>query len=53
MLNREPITCSPKIVINENKTDFYDMEPEDIKIEGYPREQIKEKNRQLKFPLGI
>lgn len=53
ILNREPIDCSPKIIINPDKTDFYDMKPEDIKIEGYPLKRIKEKNPQLKFDLGI
>lgn len=53
ILNREPIDCSPKIIINPDKTDFYDMKPEDIKIEGYPLKKIKEKNPQLKFDLGI
>ena len=53
LLRREPIDCEPHIVINEAKTNFYDMTPEDIKIEGYPRALIKEKNPQMKFDLGI
>lgn len=53
MLKREPIDCNPHIEINPEKTDFYDMRPEDIKIEGYPLKKIKEKNPQLKFDLGI
>lgn len=53
MMNREPITCDPKVEINPNKNNFYDMEPNDIKIVNYPRELIKTKNPQLKFPLGI
>lgn len=53
MMWREPITCNPKVIINPEKTNFYDMEVSDIKIEGYPRELIKTKNPQLKFPLGI
>lgn len=53
MLKREPIDCNPHIVINPEKTNFYDMRPEDIKIEGYPLKKIKEKNPQLKFDLGI
>ncbi len=53
MLKREPIDCCPKIWINPEKTDFYSMRPEDIKIIDYPREKIKEKNPQLKFDLGI
>ena len=53
MLKREPIDCNPHIEINPEKTNFYDMRPEDIKIEGYPLKKIKEKNPQLKFDLGI
>lgn len=53
MLKREPIDCSPKIVINPEKTDFYDMTPKDIKIEDYPLQKVKEKNPQMKFDLGI
>lgn len=53
MLKREPIDCSPKIVINPEKTDFYNMTPKDIKIEDYPLQKVKEKNPQMKFDLGI
>ena len=53
MLNRDPIDCNPKIEVNENKTNFYDMEQEDIKVTGVPRELIKTKNPQMKFPIGI
>ena len=53
ILKREPIDCNPRIVLNPKKKNFYDFTPEDIKIEGYPREEIKNKNPQLKFPLGI
>ena len=53
MLNREPINCNPEIVLNPDINNFYDFTPNDIKIEGYPRQKIKEKNPQLKFPLGI
>ena len=53
MLNRDPIDCNRKIEVNENKTNFYDMEHEDIKVTGVPRELIKTKNPQMKFPLGI
>ena len=53
MLNREPVDCQPKIVLNPDKTDFYDFTVEDIQIEGYPRKRIREKNPQLKFEIGI
>lgn len=53
MLSRESIECSPKIEINPEKKSFYDFTVDDIKITGYPREEIKVKNPQLKFDLGI
>ena len=53
MMNREPINCEPKIEINPDKKDFYDIEVDDIKVTGYPRGLIKVKNPQLKFPIGV
>ena len=53
MMNREPITCSPKVEINPEKTSFYDMTVDDVKVVDYPRQLIKKKNPPLKFPLGI
>ena len=53
MLNRESIDCSPTIWINPDKTDFYSLTIDDIKLTGYPRDIIKEKNPQLTFPIGI
>lgn len=53
LLRRNPIPCQPKIWINPDKTNFYDMKLEDIKLIDYPRAEIKEKNPQLKFELAI
>ena len=53
LLSREPIACKPEIWINPDKTDFYTMTLDDIKLVNYPRSEIKEKNPQLKFPLAI
>ena len=53
MLNREPIDCNPKIVLSPDKSNFYDMMPEDVTIEDYPLKLIREKNPQLHFDLGI
>ncbi len=52
MLKREPIDCEPKIWLNPEKTNFYDFTVDDVKIIGYPRAEIKEKNPQLPFDLG-
>ena len=53
MLNREPVTCKAEITLNPKKKHFDDFEPDDITIEDYPREKVKTKNPQFKFPLGI
>ena len=52
MLDREPINCEANIEVNKEK-DFDSFTPDDIKITDYPRQLIKTKNPQLKFPLGI
>ena len=53
MMHREPITCDPKVEINPEKENFYDMEVKDITIKDYKKVKIKEKNPQLKFAVGI
>ena len=53
MLQRTPITCAPSIWLNPDKKNFYDFTIEDIKVVNYPLAEIKEKNPQLKFELGI
>lgn len=53
LIAREPVDCEPKIWLNPEKTNFYDFTIDDIKITGYPRSEIKEKNPQMKFDLGI
>lgn len=53
LIAREPVECEPKIWLNPEKTNFYDFTIDDIKITSYPRAEIKEKNPQMKFDLGI
>lgn len=53
LLERDSIDCKPVIELNKEKTNFYDFTLEDIKINNYPLQEIKEKNPQLTFPLGI
>lgn len=52
MLSRQSIDCSPTITLPEGKS-FWDLEVDDFKVEGYPRDEIKAANPQLKFDLGI
>ena len=53
LLQRDGIECQPKIVLNEEKQNFYDFQVEDVQIVDYPKELIKKKNPQLKFEIGI
>ena len=53
LLERQPIDCTPEVYINPDKTNFYDMNQSDIKIIGYPREEIKSKNPQKKLEIAI
>lgn len=53
MLQRQSIPANPKIILNPDKTNFYDFTIDDFKIVDYPREEIAKVNPQLKFDLGI
>lgn len=48
MLEREPINCQPKLILNPEKTDFYSFTIDDFELVGY--ESVKP---QLKFELAI
>lgn len=52
LITREPVDCQPEIWINPEKKDFYSFTVDDIKIKGYPRKQIAEKNPQMRFDIG-
>jgi thymidylate synthase len=52
MLDREPIECSPTITIDDDVT-WETVMPENVHVNGYPIKEIKEKNPQLTFDLGI
>ena len=53
MLNIEPINCEANIELHPEITNFTDFKPSDVEIVDYPKELIKKKNPQLKFPLGV
>lgn len=53
LLNRDPINCDARIVLNDRINNFDQVTPDDITIEDYPLQLIKKKNPQLKLPLGI
>lgn len=53
MLNRESVPCNPKLILDTDKTNFYEFTIDDFKLIDYPLDEIKKKNPQLKFPLAI
>lgn len=53
LLTREPIKCHPQLMLNTDKTDFYEFTIDDFVLTDYPVEKIREKNPQMKFDLGI
>ncbi len=52
LIARQPVACKPEIWLNPEKTNFYDFTVNDIKIKGYPRKTIAEKNPQMSFDIG-
>ncbi|HCE33839.1 MAG TPA: thymidylate synthase [Clostridiales bacterium] len=53
LIKREPVECSPRLVLNPDVKNFYDVTEADFTMEGYPLDEVKAKNPQLKFELGI
>lgn len=53
LLTREPVECNPQLILNTDKTDFYEFAINDFVLTDYPVEKIREKNPQMKFDLGI
>ena len=53
LLRRNPIKCSPKLILDKEINNFYLMKLDDFKLVGYPNNAIKEKNSSLKFDMGI
>jgi thymidylate synthase len=53
ILKRESIEVYPKITINPEKKNFYDITIDDIKIEGYDIKKIAEINPQVKLEVAI
>ncbi len=53
IVSRQEIDCSPVLSLNTGKTDFFDFTIDDFTLDGYPLFDIKRKNPQIKFDLGI
>lgn len=53
LCNRETVECKPMLVIDTDKRSIFDLDINDFKMVGYPLEEIKKKNPQVKFPLAI
>ncbi len=53
IIKREPVECNPRLVLKESNKGFYDFTIDDFELVDYPLEEIKKKNPQLQFELGI
>lgn len=53
LLTRESVRCCPQLILDTDKTDFYEFTIDDFVLTDYPIDKIKEKNPQMKFDLGI
>lgn len=53
LLTRESVRCCPQLILDTDKTDFYEFTIDDFVLTDYPVDKIKEKNPQMKFDLGI
>lgn len=55
IINRSPISTKKPImlILQTDKTNFYDFTVEDFVLENYPLEKIKKENPQLYFQLAI
>lgn len=47
LISRKSIKCNPILVLDTDKTDFYDFSVDDFIMKDYPLEQIKEINPQI------
>lgn len=55
LMNRSTIVNSvnPRLILDTDKTNFYDFTWEDFKVIGLDRQSIKEQNPQMEFDLAI
>lgn len=53
IIKRASVECNPRLVLKEGKTNFWDFTIDDFVMVDYPVNEIKEKNPQLQFDLGI
>ena len=53
LLTRGFVSCAPELKLCTPKKDFFEFTIDDFVLEGYPVEEIRETNPQIKFDLGI
>lgn len=53
ILSRESVECAPKLALKEGKKNFFEFNIDDFELKDYPLAEIKERNPQLTFDLGI
>lgn len=52
LVSRSSVDCNPSIKIDDD-VNFSNMMPENVHVEGYPRERIKKQNPQIHFEVAI
>jgi thymidylate synthase len=53
LLDRDPFDCEATIELKDEHRKWEDETVDNVYIKDYPREDIKKKNYQLKFPIGV
>lgn len=53
ILSRNPVECTPTLVLHSEGKGFYDFTIDDFEMLDYPLQKIKDVNPQLHFDLGI
>ena len=53
LIAREPVVCQPELILDTDKTDFYSFTWNDFKLVDYPTDEIRTKNPQPMFDLGV
>lgn len=53
LLDRTPVAGEPRLVLDTEATDFFDIKFEDFRLEGYPVDEIKKKNPQIELQVAV
>ncbi len=53
IISRDPVDCAPILKLKDSEKGFFEFTIDDFELVDYPLNEIKSKNPQLKFELGI